>query len=366
MRKPFWVKNKKCWYVKDSSGKFLRLDPDEEKAYGMWRDMSANADRLFDPKVSLASLVESWLSQSESQVTQDRHRRISVNLTGFLKHIGIRASAINVTPKHVMEWVNSQATPSGKPWSAATRRDAVSNLKRVYAWAHNEGHIPRNPLASIRMKKARPRQRTISEWEHVWLVVRARRQKRNGKQFALYLIASHCGARPQQIRDVTADHVHQSGKSWVFREHKTAELTGKHLTVHLSPCLQTITKILAASRSSRSSRLFCQENGLPWKKDTVCRRLRRMRDELGLDSGVIAYAYRHTFATNALLAGVPIATVAALLGHQNSRMVSEVYGHLSQHDEHLGNAAAIVQASRLAGTCLISETTNEDSRKSRP
>ena len=36
MRKPFYRKSHKCWYCKDASGKFIRLDPEESVAWEMW------------------------------------------------------------------------------------------------------------------------------------------------------------------------------------------------------------------------------------------------------------------------------------------------------------------------------------------
>jgi hypothetical protein len=36
MRKPFYRKSHKCWYVKDENGKFIRIDPDEEVAWEIY------------------------------------------------------------------------------------------------------------------------------------------------------------------------------------------------------------------------------------------------------------------------------------------------------------------------------------------
>jgi site-specific recombinase XerD len=73
-----------------------------------------------------------------------------------------------------------------------------------------------------------------------------------------------------------------------------------------------------------------------------------MRKTLKID-GVIAYAYRHTFATDALLAGNDLATVAAMLGHKDTSMVSKVYGHLDQNSKHMHAAVAKTAARRLKG-----------------
>lgn len=157
--------------------------------------------------------------------------------------------------------------------------------------------------------------------------------------FGLYLIACRSGARPQQIRDVEATNV--IGQTWVFKRHKSIKKTQKPLMVFLSPCLLTITKVLLARRLSGP--LFVNDNGEPWKKDSVDQRMRRIRKRLDLPPATVVYAYRHGFATDALLSGVSIATVAQLLEHTSTQMVSRVYGHLDQHQQHLINAAAMVR-----------------------
>ena len=69
-------------------------------------------------------------------------------------------------------------------------------------------------------------------------------------------------------------------------------------------------------------------------------RFRRKRRRGLLEKGTTAYLYRGAFATDALENGVPIATVAELLGHQSTAMVSKHYSSLSERTEHLRKAAA--------------------------
>jgi integrase len=348
MRKPFYFTQKKCWYVKDDHGKAIRLDPSEQEAYRIWQNMRNAATTLNHPRSSIGPLVEAWLVEHKPQLTSDRYYAVGNYLGRFVDGLGPATPARSVTASSVINWAATQLKVSSKgnakPWSQWAKHDAMACVKRVFKWAHSEGFIPRNPIASLKLRKPRGRSRTITDAEHQQLIAGARSQKANGPQFAIYLIASHCGARPQQIRDVTAAHVHQSGTCWVFQEHKTDE-DGKPLVVYINPCLQTLTKILSATHPKGP--LFRQENGEPWKKDTVTLRLRRLRRKLKMDESVVAYCYRHSFATDALLAGVPVATVAALLGHKDIRMVSQVYGHLDQHSSHLLDAANQAQRRRL-------------------
>lgn len=42
------------------------------------------------------------------------------------------------------------------------------------------------------------------------------------------------------------------------------------------------------------------------------------------------YVLRHTYATHAILNGVPLIVVARQLGHSTTRMVEKHYGHIAQ------------------------------------
>lgn len=293
MRKPFYRSDRECWYVKDNAGKFIRLDPEETTAFDIWQQMRV-AGNIAHPDVCFAVLAERWLEEIQHQVEPQKLDLMGNYLGQFVDFSDAKRAA-DIAIGSVLKWLkepklNHKGRTVAKVWSLATQRDAAHTVKRVLTWAVEKGYLARNPIAGIKLKTPRSRVRTVTESEHAALVAKCRTQKKNGKHFAQYLIASHCGARPQQIREVTREQVHADGKCWVFREHKTAEKTGKPLAVYLSPCLQTLTKILAANRPKGP--LFVQENGKPWGKGTVVKRFSRLRDELGLEK-VVAYSYRH-------------------------------------------------------------------------
>ena len=55
----------------------------------------------------------------------------------------------------------------------------------------------------------------------------------------------------------------------------------------------------------------------------------------------MAYTFRHTFITDALEKGVPIASLAELAGHKGTRMISTIYSKLAQRRRHLSEMAAM-------------------------
>jgi integrase len=359
MRKPFYRKSRKCWYVKDQAGNFVRLHPEKSKAEDLWEEMLASGcDR--GRLATVLGVTEAFLTEHEALVSPEAFYNLRNYVLSFADSVPSNTLVSKVTKGMVVSWLKEEKPgrllknkdpkdkterrgPS-KVWSAHGQRDAGAAVKRVFRWARDQGMIDRNPLAGLKLETPEPRQEIIDPTVHARLI-QACMASNKSRSFALYLIASHCGARPQQIRDVTAQHV-SGGVVWRFVHHKTAKKTKKPLDVYLSPCLQTLTRILVAARPHGP--LFLNDSSKPWKKDTVCQRMERLRESLSLDSSVIAYAYRHTFVTDALLAGNNVAVVAALAGHTSTAMVQQVYNHLDKHPEHLLNAAAKTSSNRIS------------------
>lgn len=71
------------------------------------------------------------------------------------------------------------------------------------------------------------------------------------KQFQLALIAiRYTGGRPQDVASVRVEHVNKEVTTWTLPDHKRRKHTKKPKVVHLSPRLQTITKMLTDDRDS--------------------------------------------------------------------------------------------------------------------
>lgn len=350
MRKPFFRRSVECWYVKDEAGRFIRLDPNKTKAFDLWREMLANGDRS-PSRISVAVLLDDYLAEHENQISKERFSKFQFFANDFVAFVGGSTKAIEVSNGKVIEWlqkprIKRKDVEELQAWSSTRQADAGSMLKSMFRWGEDTGLIGKSPLRRLKLPSRSNRVSVIPAEVHKALVTESMKSTRS-RSFALYLIASQCGARPQQIRDVTALNVSDDCSTMVFFKHKNFYKTTKPLIVFASPCLQTILKILVAARPNGP--LFLNDRGTPWGKDTVCRRLARLREKLGIDHSVIAYAYRHTFATDALRAGIDTATVAALLGHSSIAMVSKVYGHLSEHPEHIKAAAARAAKLRIVG-----------------
>ena len=88
-----------------------------------------------------------------------------------------------------------------------------------------------------------------------------------------------------------------------------------------------VTGVMAGKPGS--ARLFLKENGRPWAKSEQQRPLAAACQATKIDPPINFHGLRHTYASRLAMSGVPLAVIAAQLGHADSRMVEKHYGHLS-------------------------------------
>jgi integrase len=236
--------------------------------------------------------------------------------------------AQDLKPLHVSRWLDSH------PGWKGSRRCAVIAIKRAFNWAEGEGLLAVNPLRKVKKPPQTYRERILSREERQEVMAAIRDQA--FRDFVLAL--QETGCRPSEVSRVTAAHVNLELSVWVFADHKTVKKTGKPRIVYLTPAMLELTRRLMAEH--REGPLFRTPwGGRPFTRNSIRCRFRRLRQKLPHLKGLIAYAYRHSFATDALVNGVGIAQVAELLGHTSTEMVMRHYSHIAGKIDHMREAA---------------------------
>ncbi|QDS91624.1 site-specific tyrosine recombinase XerC [Roseimaritima multifibrata] len=137
------------------------------------------------------------------------------------------------------------------------------------------------------------------------------------------------GCRPKEARIVEKKHLHDDLVLFPADESK-GETAPR--VIFLPPEAKEILDRLATDRPTGT--LFLNARNNPWTKDAIKCRLRRISEKVGLR--VIAYGARHSYATNALTTGgVDLISLAHLMGHKDTAMVSRVYSHLTKNPDFL-------------------------------
>lgn len=111
---------------------------------------------------------------------------------------------------------------------------------------------------------------------------------------------------------------------------KTLPLAGE-----LAELLETLPRGLPGAR------VFKRADGSAWKRETAQYVFYRVRDAAGIRKALHVHSIRHTFASWAAQAGVPLLTLKETLGHTNIAQ-SARYSHLET--EHLREAVEAVSS----------------------
>lgn len=299
-------------------------------------------------------------------------------LQSFLESLpdqGVLSDAL--TPRHVRDWLKLHPDWKG------SQRGAIVAVQRAFNWSAKQGMLKvrgmRSPLAGMEKPAQGRREQTISRQEFAAIIAHATDQ--NFKD--LLTAAWETGARPQELFAVEASYFDEAGARWVFPVRLSK---GKRVqrVVHLAEGTLAITMRLAAQHPAGP--IFRNSDGKAWCQSSVKCRFQRLRDafgqarlkELGLMPPKIKrltkmeradpervrqhnqarkdrrktihrlalqhgtmyplYAFRHSYCTEMLVLGEDAVTVAVLMGHKDTTMISRHYAHLTQHQDHLKRA----------------------------
>ena len=300
------------------------------------------ADRAEDNNLVITILdrYAVYLKNQDRERTLEMFRRCcdsAVQEFGHLKYKDLKIM-------HVQAWLDKMGLERGRSrgnrirkWGHTMKRLAVDKLQAAFSWGVQQGMITRNLIdgparlsLGIRRKGvSRGRDYVMQSGEHGKLVGAAK------PYFADLLEFFHgTGCRPGEVYYATAKNFDRTQGAIVHRHdaeppdyvHKTARRTGKDRVIYLNSDLRAMIERL--SLKYPTGPLFRNRDGRPWTNSSVYLMLKRLRTKLNLTAGkMIAYSYRHTFATNWLLDGGSIKVLADLMGNSVT-MIERHYGHL--------------------------------------
>lgn len=341
-RKPYFRAFDGWWYAQLRVGKkrkqikLVKGRDKEQEAYRAFCRLLAEGGQVPEPSHFLvASVCDLFLDYSQKNHEPDTYDWYRRFLQDFCDTYG-RVAVSDLKPFHVYRWLDLH-----EGWGPGGRRHAVICVKRAFSYAEEVGLIPVNPIRTVKKPKARARERILTPAERKEVLEAIR-----DRPFRLFVeTLQETGCRPSEVARVTAADVNLELGVWILHRHKTGKKTGKPRIIYLTPRALEITRELV-EQYPEGPLFRGPRGGKPFTRNGIRCRFRRLRQKLPHLKGVVSYCYRHSFVTDALVNGVPVATVAELVGHKDLKMIQEHYAHLAEKAEHLREAAR--QATRQA------------------
>lgn len=245
-------------------------------------------------------------------------------------------------PSHV-ERVLSDLLARGL--SPTTARYARTTLRRALHDAQRDGLLMRNVAALARPPRLVRRELRALTAAEVRRLFEATAGHRFGPLYALLVgsglrIGEALGLGWSDVENgslTVRRALHRaSGNGYTLGEPKTRQ--SRRTVVLPAVARQALDRQQARQEAARAALapgewqdsrglIFTDPVGRPWSPYVVSGDFREAADTLGLP--VRLHDLRHTFATLALAAGVPLKTVSAALGHSSIAITADVYAHVT-------------------------------------
>jgi len=231
-----------------------------------------------------------------------------------------------------------ELTPAAlRKWSASWHR--LQAARRLCRWATYEARlVSSDPAAGLSIGSVGRRRRTLTPAESARLI---RGAQGAARRFAIALRETI--ARPHELRLVTWRQVFVAGlvaaddqemlagrAFFALDRFKGRDRRRDGLSVRVIPITPRLGRLLVRLRHRTPEghgHVFVNTRRRPWTVNAVRCVFRRLRVRAGLvadhrGENVVAYTLRHTSATAAIVAGVPVAELAGAMGHADIRMTS--------------------------------------------
>jgi integrase len=290
------------------------------------------------PRITVRGAYERYLEfkRTQGQPVGDLASRARVHILPTLGHVAVA----DLTAERLRRWLADMAAapaqkrPRGdKPQYRAEpvteedvrRRRATANrvlgiLKALLNHAHDEGHVGTRDAWGRKLKpykgvgRARARYLTVDE---------AKRLLRAADPHfaALVRAALETGCRYGELARLEVSDF--DGTTISVRRSKI----GKARTVVLTDSGAEFFKEHCAGRAGGEV-MFTTIKGKVWGKSHQSAPMLEACARAGIDPPIGFHGMRHTWASHAVMNGVPLFVVAKNLGHATTQMVEMHYGHL--------------------------------------
>ena len=195
------------------------------------------------------------------------------------------------------------------------------HLKGVVGRAHDNGKIQRNVFAQFHISPKCKERTFLTEEELKEVMAHEFGDSNLAFVRDLFVFMNFTALSFVDLKELTTDNIVEvNGEKWIVgKRHKTGVPYQVKL---LAVPLQIIERYRDYPKANPKS-VFGEVNY--W---SVCKKLKPVMKECGIDKPISAHCARHGFATMALTNGMPIESVSRVLGHSNI-VTTQIYARIT-------------------------------------
>ncbi len=309
---------------------------------------------------TLNEFLDKWLKEAaKGKVRRKTYASYEYNLGRYIRPVlGLRPFA-KIGPMEIQSLYNG-LLESGL--SARTIEYTNMMLKQAFRQAINWRLLIYNPCDGVRLPRKVRKEMQVFDADQSRRFLAACKSEKHG---LLLEVAVTTGLRPseylalkwsdldigRQTASVNRSLDFLPGGGWEFNETKkprsrrTIKLHSNIAhTLQEHKTRQDEEKRMAGENWTNFDLVFANEHGGPVDRHNLANRdFRRILANASLPQ-IRLYDLRHTFATLALAAGVPVKVVSEQLGHASAALTLDIYSHVLPHmqDEAVAKVEALL------------------------
>ncbi|HEY7156037.1 MAG TPA: tyrosine-type recombinase/integrase [Gemmataceae bacterium] len=283
----------------------------------------------------IQAILEKYMQHAQGRLAASTFQRLLYQLRPFQQDCGALPVS-QLTHFRLEEFILKQRRPRqrGKftdKWSDGTVKSFLDSANAAFNWARKRKLITFNPLEGFEgpSKRSRSRDCLLSPEDHQRILVDCRSKAMKNLIMAL----ENTGARPGELINAkTSDWNDEMGAIVYYGDDRRRKDEFRHKSaahkdrfIYFTGAALEMVRELVRTRPDGSF-LFPSSRGRAYRRGSVQSYFEQMRERLGLPN-LTAYSYRHTFATEWLLAGKSIEILAELLGN-TPQTIRKHYAHL--------------------------------------
>lgn len=317
-----WLRSSNQTYYVCINGRQRSLGKDKKQAYAKYAELM----HLGDPgQATVRQVLDAYWNWAKKNLADSTAKRRKGVLRSFGKAVPASLKVSQLKAHHVQAWIDSQP----RVQSPTTASDYIALVKGVMNWAIGMGYLRANPIA--RMPKPSPVMRQDFLPSDLWPRILALATDQPFRDFLTVMLDS--GARAEEMFKFGAQHF--DGRRFVL---PILDSKGRRKSRVVNLPQESLGIVERLVVDHPEGLLFRNSKGVPWNRNSVRCRLRRIRRILKLPR-LTATMMRHSFAHHRLTQGQDALTVSKLMGHADMRMISQRYGHLEANSDYMHEAA---------------------------